>query len=259
MLVLHKRTQFYIHVIGRPPFQIMYNIAQNNENGGTRLLDQPIFNSIQRRTRFQLQTSHPGRVYYEVKQVGDAAYPLAKHKDTVIPRAERLLFEQHVSMLPSARFQTRSRLSYCLHDAFVPFDAISADGVVMFEGTPPFRLQMSIKNIISSQADPITIETKEYIWKINLPSYKFTSVGPHHIKIDSISDASNCPHAALDPLAASIWADVAETAAIIPFDRRDHFCVGDVAQFQLEGIPPWTIGQVDLSVLNLSMVTSSAF
>jgi len=36
--------------------------------------------------------------------------------------------------------------------------------------------------------------------------------------------------------------DVAETAAIFPFDSRQDFCVGDVSQFQLEGIPPWTIG-----------------
>jgi len=57
-----------------------------------------------------------------------------------------------------------------------------------------------------------------------------------------VTDTSNCDQAALDPLLRSIWIDVAETAAIIPFERREDICVGEVTQFQLEGIPPWTIG-----------------
>ncbi|KAJ7786467.1 hypothetical protein B0H16DRAFT_1657755 [Mycena metata] len=228
--------------VGGPPFQIMYNIAQNNENGGTKLLGQPTFNSIQPRTRFELRTSNPGRVYYEVKQIGDAAYPLAQHKNAVIPRSQRLLFEQQVNMRPSARFRTRSRLAYCLNDAFAVQDPLSLDGLVLFEGTPPFRLGLSIKNYATSHVESMTIETSESSWKLELQSYEFKSIGPHLVVLESVSDASSCPQAPLDPLSASIWVDVAETAAIIPVDRREHYCVGHVSQFQLEGVPPWTIG-----------------
>ncbi|KAJ6503388.1 hypothetical protein C8R47DRAFT_1105937 [Mycena vitilis] len=231
-----------LDLTGRPPFQIMYNIAQNNENGGTKLLGQPTFNSIQPRTRFELQTSNPGRVYYEVKQIGDAAYPLAKHKNAVIPRSQRLLFEQQVNMRPSARFRARNRMAYCLSDAFVPQDPLSLDGLVLLEGTPPFRLGLSIKNYGTSHVESMTIETSESSWKIDIPSYEFKSIGPHLVVLESVSDASSCPQAPLDPLSSSVWVDVAETAAIIPFDRREHYCVGDVSQFQLEGVPPWTIG-----------------
>ncbi|KAJ7161436.1 hypothetical protein C8R43DRAFT_1095699 [Mycena crocata] len=231
-----------LDLTGRPPFQIMYNIAQNNDNGGTKLLGQPTFNSIQPRTRFELQTSNPGRVYYEVKQIGDAAYPLSKHKNAVIPRSQRLLFEQQVNMRPSARFRTRNRMSYCLNDAFVAHDALSIDGLVLFEGSPPFRLGLSIKNFGTSHVETMTIEMSETSWKIDLPSYEFKSIGPHLVVLESVADASSCPQAPLDPLSSSVWVDVAETAAIIPFDRREHYCVGDTSQFQLEGIPPWTIG-----------------
>ncbi|KAJ7808261.1 hypothetical protein B0H14DRAFT_3112741 [Mycena olivaceomarginata] len=231
-----------LDLTGRPPFQIMYNIAQNNDNGGTKLLGQPTFNSIQPRTRFELQTSNPGRVYYEVKQIGDAAYPLAKHKNAVIPRSQRLLFEQQVNMRPTARFRTRNRLAYCLSDAFVAQDPLSLDGLVLFEGTPPFRLGLSIKNYGTSHVETITIETSESLWKIDLPSYDFKAIGPHLVVLESVADASSCPQAPLDPLSSSVWVDVAETAAIIPFGRREHYCVGDVSQFQLEGVPPWTIG-----------------
>ncbi|KAF7320467.1 hypothetical protein MKEN_00831600 [Mycena kentingensis (nom. inval.)] len=231
-----------LDLTGKSPFEIMYNIAQDSETGNLKLLGQPTFNSIQPRTRFLLTTSSPGRIFYEVKQVGDAAYPLSKHKAAPIPRSQRLLFEQQVFMRPSVRFRTRNRMSYCLHDAFLAQDPLSVDGVVLLEGTPPFKLQLSIKNIGTSNVEMMSIEIWDPSWKIELPSYSFKTIGPHLVVLHSISDASGCPHAPLDPLSSSIWVDVAETPSIIPVDRREHYCVGDVSQFQLEGIPPWTIG-----------------
>ena len=230
--------------LGHPPFQILYNIAQNGATGGTKLIDQPILNSIQPHTRFQLQTSQPGRIYYEVKQIGDAEYPLAKHRNLIIPSAERLLFEQQVSARPSARFKNRNRMSYCLNDAFVPLDELSTDGTILLDGTAPFTLVISIKGVGTSQVDTRTVETADHVWKTGLPSYHFKSVGPHLITIESVQDASACAPAALDPLSSSIWVDVAETAAIVPFDKRVDYCVGDIIHYQLEGIPPWTIGFV---------------
>jgi len=220
----------------------MYNVAKDNDAGGTKILDQPTFSSIQPRTRFQLHTSEAARIYYEVKQIGDAAYPLAKNRNAVIPRSGRLLFEQQVLMRPSARFKTSNRLSYCLNDVLSPHDAFSQDGLVLLEGTPPFQLKFSIKNLAASEVHHETITVNEYAWKLDVPSYKLKSIGPHLVTIESVSDASHCEQAVPDPLFRSIWADVAETAAIVPFDRREYFCVGEVAQFQLEGTPPWTVG-----------------
>ncbi|KAG6889999.1 hypothetical protein C0995_012959 [Termitomyces sp. Mi166 len=230
-----------LDLTGRPPFEIMYNIGQN-DNGGTKVIDQPTFNSIQARTRFQLQTSHHGRMYYEVKQIGDADYPLVKHRNAVIPRGDRLLFEQEILMRPFARFKNRNRMSYCLNDQFTPLDALSTDGTVLLEGTPPFSLHLSIRNVGTSQADRSAVQVFDYSWKVDLPSYVFRSVGPHLVTIESIQDALNCAPSTLDPLSNTIWIDVAETAAIVPFDRRIDYCVGETTQFQLEGTPPWNIG-----------------
>ena len=237
----------YIVNPGRPPFQLMYNVARDNENGGTTILDQPTFSSIQPRTRFQLHTSEPARIYYEVKQVGDAAYPLARNKDAIIPRSQRLLFEQQVLMRPSARFKTNSRITYCLNDQLTPHDSYSNDGAIAFSGTAPFRVQLSIRNLAASEVHHETVVLNDPTWKLNLPSYIFKSIGPHVVTIESVQDASGCEQAAPDPLYRSIWLDVAETAAIVPFDRKEHFCVGDVSRFQLEGTPPWTIGYVPAS------------
>ncbi|KIK97563.1 hypothetical protein PAXRUDRAFT_212828 [Paxillus rubicundulus Ve08.2h10] len=232
-----------LDLTGRPPFQIMYNIARNDESGvGTIVLDQPTFSSIQPRTRFQLHTSIAGRKYYEVKQIGDAAYPLHKHKNAVIPRSERLVFEQEVFPRPSAKFKSDNRMSFCLNDVLTPRDLTSSDGTILLEGTPPFQLQLSIRNLAASKVRKETVEVHDRVWKLDWPSYYFTSIGPYQVTIDSVHDSSHCEQAEFDPLRRSIWIDVAETAAIIPFDKKKDFCVGDVTQFQLEGTPPWSIG-----------------
>ena len=231
-------------VTGRPPFQIMYNVARDNDAGGTKILDQPTFSSIQPRTSFQLHTSEAARIYYEVKQIGDAAYPLAKNKNAVIPRSERLLFEQQVLTRPSARFRNVNRLAYCLNDVLRPQDSTGPDGQVILEGTPPFKVGLSIRNLATSHIYRETLKLDEKLWKLQVPNYTFHSIGPHIVTIESVQDASHCEQAVPDPLYRSIWVDVAETAAIVPFDRRQDFCVGDVTQFQLEGTPPWSIGYV---------------
>jgi len=236
----------------------MYNIAQNNDNGGTRITGQPTFNSIQPRTRFQLHSSTPGRMYYEVKQIGDASYPLEDNKDTIIPRSERLLFEQQVSIRPSARFRNRNRMTYCLNDVLVPLDPSSQDGYLVLEGTPPFSVVLSIKNIGASHVDKRTIQVPTNTWRLDLPTYSFSSIGPHLVSIETVMDSSSCEQAALDPLLKSIWVDVAETAAIIPFERREDICVGDITQFQLEGIPPWTIGYVQPRPTSLTLTDSDS-
>lgn len=220
----------------------MYNVARDNEMGGTRLLDQPVFSSIQPRTRFQLHTSEAARLYYEVKQIGDAAYPLAKNKQAVIPRSQRLLFEQQVLRRPSAQFKTTDRMSYCLNDALAAQDG--AEGLIVLEGTPPFRVQLSIRNLATSAMHKETVEINERSWKLNIPSYSFNSIGPHLVTIESVQDASHCEQAIPDSVYRTIRIDVAETAAIVPFDQRQDYCVNDVLQFQLEGSPPWLIGYV---------------
>ncbi|KIK30206.1 hypothetical protein PISMIDRAFT_26692 [Pisolithus microcarpus 441] len=232
-----------LELSGRPPFQIMYNVATNAESGGgTIVLDQLTIGSIQRHTRFQLHTSTPGRTYYEVKQIGDAAYPLHKDGRTLIPRSERLLFEQEILRKPSAKFKTDNRLSYCLNDVLGPKDPASPDGTILLDGTPPFQLKLSIKNLAANKVRVENIEVNDRTWRLNLPSYYFTSVGPYQVTIDSVHDSSRCEQAMVDPLHRSIWIDVAETAAIIPLEKKKDFCVGDIIQFELEGTPPWTIG-----------------
>ncbi|KAL1708824.1 hypothetical protein EV121DRAFT_196368 [Schizophyllum commune] len=228
---------------GRPPFQIMYNIAKaNSYYGRSDIIDQPTYNSIQTRTRFQLRTDQPGRMLYEVKQIGDVHYPLEKHRNATIPQRERLLIEQDVLARPSARFKSQeARMSYCVNDALTAQNFASDDGLVLLEGTPPFTLTLDVGKLGTSDRETVVVTVNEYAWKLSLPDYHFKSVGTHRVSIQSIADASGCAHVPLDPFQTSLNIDVAETAAIVPFDKREDLCVGDITQFQLEGIPPWNI------------------
>jgi nucleoporin POM152 len=242
---------------GRPPFQITYNVAKIEGIGAIEPLDQLTFTSIQHRTRFQLRTSTVGRIVYEVKQIGDAAYPLSKD-GTILSWSDRLLFEQQVMQRPNARFKSLNRLSYCLHDTLTSHGSASTDGIIILEGTPPFIVNLSIKSLASSEVQTKEVQVYDKVWKLDVPSYTFKSKGPHLIKIESIQDKFRCEQSPFDPSAQSLWVDVAEIAAIIPIDRKEDFCVGDVAQFQLEGIPPWTIGSVSAMIclsctLNMSV------
>ncbi|KIK16338.1 hypothetical protein PISMIDRAFT_637010 [Pisolithus microcarpus 441] len=185
----------------------MYNMATNAESGGgTIMLDQLAISSIQCHTHFQLHMSMPGHTYYKVKQI--------------------------------AKFKTDNHLSYCLNDILGPKDPASPNGTILLDGTPPFQLKLLIKNLAANKVHVENIEVNDSIWRLNLPSYYFTSVGPYQVMIDSILDLSHCEQAMVDPLHRSIWIDVTKMAAIIPLEKKKDFCVGDIIWFELEDTPP---------------------
>lgn len=160
---------------------------------------------------------------------------------------------------PSAMFKNDNRMSFCLNDALSSREALSNDGgVIQLDGTPPFRLALSVRNLAASQVYKETVEVHDKTWRLHLPSYQFTSIGPHQITIESVEDSSHCEQTELNPLRRSIWVEVAESAAIVPFDKRVDFCVGDVTQFQLEGKPPWSIGCVKFCIVFLVFQPNNA-
>lgn len=210
--------------------------------GYERPRDQITFHSIQHISRLPLKTSDPGVHEYHITHVGDAAYPLPPPRvRTSPPRLSGTILEQEVLARPSAHFKSSGRVSYCLNEAFVPRPGSSDDGTIVLSGKPPFKVSFVIKNVASSETRTETVEFSSNEWKVQFPSYIFNTVGPHVVTLQSFEDASLCPPSLVDTGRRTFWIDVAETAAIVPFERRDDFCVGDVLQFQLEGNAPWRV------------------
>lgn len=78
-------------------------------------------------------------------------------------------------------------------------------------------------------------------FEVNFPTYRFDTIGPTLLTIESMKDSSPCDAAAVDDSRRMLWVDVAETAAVLPFDRKRDYCVGEPISLQLEGMPPWTV------------------
>ncbi|KAF8336634.1 uncharacterized protein EI90DRAFT_3046569 [Cantharellus anzutake] len=226
-----------IQLQGRPPFQVIYEYAgQSRER---RMQDRITFNSIQNTSNLQLKTSETGHHEYHIAKVGDSAYPLVSSPE--LRRLSGLVLAQDVLARPSAHFKSSGTGSVCLNDKFIPKATHGSDGIVILHGQPPFKLDLAIKDLATSSVVTESVEVSSHEWKLELPNYTFKTVGPHIITIESFEDSSQCPPSTVELGPQSFRIDVAETAAILPFERREDFCVGDVLQFQLEGNAPWKI------------------
>jgi nucleoporin POM152 len=109
-------------------------------------------------------------------------------------------------------------------------------------------LNLSIKNVATSDIQLVDVDVDSPEWKVNIPTHVLQTVGPHIITIESFEDSSSCSPSLLNSNRQSFRIDVAETAAIVPFDRREDWCVGDVLQYQLEGNAPWRVELVQFIV-----------
>jgi nucleoporin POM152 len=217
---------------GRPPFQVTYTHTNPKHYS-----EESLFTSLKNLTRLAMRTTEPGNHVYALQHLGDATYNAGIKLDTRRTRGLRL--EQTVLTRPAARFKSTARISRCLNtDLNLSHDP---GAVLVLSGTPPFTLSIAVRNLAEGETHHAQIITHDREWAVNIPDYLFRTIGPHVVAIEKVRDASKC-----DELSGagerSLWIDVAETAAIIPLERRVDYCVGDVLNFQLEGTAPWQVG-----------------
>ncbi|KAF8600877.1 hypothetical protein BDV93DRAFT_496344 [Ceratobasidium sp. AG-I] len=221
-----------VDLIGRPPFQVTYSHTNPKHYS-----EESLFTSLKNLTRLAMRTTEPGTHVYALQHLTDATYNTGIKLDTRRTRGLRL--EQVVLTRPAARFKSTARISRCLNtDLNLSHDP---GAVLVLSGIPPFTLSIAVRNLAEGETHHTQIITNDREWAVNIPDYMFRTIGPHAVVVEKVRDASKC-----DELSGggerSLWIDVAETAAIIPLERRVDYCVGDVLNFQLEGTAPWQIG-----------------
>ncbi|QRV80309.1 nucleoporin [Ceratobasidium sp. AG-Ba] len=238
-----------VDLIGRAPFQVSYTHTDPKSYS-----DDSLFTSLKNITRLAMRTSEPGTHVYTLQHLADATYSKGIELDTKRTRGLRL--EQIVHTRPSARFKSSARISRCLNTDL----NLSPDpgAVLVLSGTPPFTLSVAVRNLAESETHYAQIVTHDHEWAVNIPDYMFKTIGPHAVAIEKVRDASMCPEVKGSG-ERSLWVDVAETAAIIPLERRVDYCVGDVLNFQLEGTSPWQIGYTFNGKHTLAKSTTSRF
>ncbi|KAG9019121.1 hypothetical protein FRB90_006189 [Tulasnella sp. 427] len=227
-----------IMLTGRAPFQIQYAYSTDSD----RRPETITLSSVQTSARLQLRTSLGGHHRYQLLAVGDVHYPLKAGQPlqgNIVVKGQYL--EQTVSTRPTAFFRSPSRLSYCVGNKLSARDAHGDGGIVVLNGQAPFHLTVAIKNFANNHVERRTIEVKEHSWKVDFPDYALKTIGPTLVTIESMKDSSPCPEADPTNLLRSVWIDVAETAAVVPLDRKQDYCVGEPISLQLEGTPPWTV------------------
>lgn len=243
-------------------------------NGAKETVDLFSLHSVQKQTRLDLFTDISGRIQYSVDLLGDAAYPLMKSSNSVGSNPP-LKFFQDVLPRPRAFFTTSERLVYCLHDTFRSEDMESRSGIISLHGMSPFYLELTLHDLASAEVHKERVKILKEEWRVELPDYKFDTVGSYMLTIDSVWDASSCKQE-VDKLGfTSIIVDVAESAAIMPMERTGDHCVGDLLKFQLEGCvafnvlaaltfrcvhrnPPWQIGYLLTQSENVCVHTDTA-
>lgn len=184
-----------------------------------------------------MRTADPGTHTYALQHLADATYNTGIQLNTHRTRGLRL--EQNVLIRPAARFKSAARISRCLN---TDLNLSNEPGAVLsLIGTPPFTLSIAVRNLAEGETHHAQIVTNDYEWPVKIPDYMFRTIGPHVVAIERVRDASKCAELG-SASERSLWIDVAETAAIIPLERRVDYCVGDVLNFQLEGTAPWQVG-----------------
>ncbi|KAG8692021.1 hypothetical protein FRC09_011484 [Ceratobasidium sp. 395] len=238
-----------IDLIGRPPFQVTYT-----HTDPTSYPEDTQFTSLKNLTRLAMRTNQPGTHVYALQHLADATYNTGISLDTRRTRGLRL--EQMVHARPSARFKSTARISRCLNADL----NLSPDpgAVLVLSGSPPFTISIAVKNLAENETHHAQIVTHEHEWAVNVPDYVFRTIGPHVIDVEKVRDASMCTEVKASG-ERSLWVDVAETAAIIPLERRVDYCVGDVLNFQLEGTAPWQIGYTFNGKHTLAKSSTSRF
>ncbi|CAE6355656.1 unnamed protein product [Rhizoctonia solani] len=238
-----------VDLIGRPPFQVTYSHTDPKS-----LAEENLFTSLKNVTRLSMRTSIPGKHTYALQHLADTTYNNGIRLDTRRTRGLRL--EQTVLTRPSAHFKSTARISRCLNtDLNLSHDP---GAVLSLTGTPPFTLSIAVRNLAEGETHHAQIITNDHEWAVNVPDYMFSTIGPHQVAIEQVRDASKCAELG-SASERSLWIDVAETAAIIPLERRVDYCVGDVLNFQLEGTAPWQVGYTFNGKHTLAKSTSSRF
>ncbi|EJU02661.1 hypothetical protein DACRYDRAFT_115687 [Dacryopinax primogenitus] len=178
-----------------------------------------------------------------------ASYPSGKHIYTVeglkdtnygVRLSDLPKLHQQVLAKPSAFFKSDTRLPFCLHDSFVRRNGYP-NAEILLKGQAPFDVKLSIRNSDSSSRKVKVIHVESNEWDVEFPDYVFDKIGPHQVRIESVTDASGCPEARSPHDLSTLFIDVAETAAILPMETRSDYCVGDTVQYQLEGTSPWIV------------------
>ncbi len=214
---------------GQGQFDVLYRHTVK-ESKGREETSQHVLPLAQGTGSMHLFTT-PGDHKYEVLAVGDSAYPL---RDPKFYKKVLHAFEQHVFERPGASIRLSKRPSFCLNDNFTA--SKSRDNKVVLRGQPPFTLDIEVFGPGTNKPIKHTIEgIMDREWPIALEDYTFDRSGTFVVSVVGVRDGSQCTAEVTEDDVKTMVVEVVEPAQIMAVDRREHYCVGDMLEFKLQG------------------------
>ncbi|RUP51079.1 hypothetical protein BC936DRAFT_149996 [Jimgerdemannia flammicorona] len=192
--------------------------------------------------RVHLKTSPSGNYRYVFTKIADDFY--TNPFQPLFEGRKPLILEQHVNARPSARFTKKPKKNHhhvCVGDRLSSKD-LNAITTVELAGRPPFSVDIEIKH--DSQLKGVILQVSnitEETHVLDLP-FTFSTPGIHQMTITRVEDAGGCrsePNARQENAVALI--EASDIATITPADTSHIHCVGDVMEFALSGLSPFTI------------------
>ncbi|KAI7906649.1 uncharacterized protein BX663DRAFT_483356 [Cokeromyces recurvatus] len=187
-----------------------------------------------RRYRFPLKTSDPGKYRYVFDRLADQRYT------EPFKLSERLQIEQVVHAKPTVKFSSRStrkERTVCVGDTWqTEMDPI----YIEFTGVAPFSVEFGLR--LESEMGGRVIQVDNIMtnkYKLDLPDEVVHVAGTYDIKLLSVNDANGCGAAVVDDTTVKVKA--LDIATITAMEVYDDVCVGDTVDFSLSGVGPFTV------------------
>lgn len=218
-----------IYFKGLPPFKAQY--AQKIKPlSGTMSPKNKDLRAALNVASLRMDTSQAGAYEYIFDKLSDSNY------DHTPGRFSPLKVKQTVHQRPSAAFDKPGKTySFCNADA-----EGDEEIPVTFSGTPPFTLEVELKQIGSMRPETVLIKdikTKSYMVKI---PRKNLFVGKSSVALRRVTDSNTCSRT-LDSSTPRVQISVHAAPDITPLESATENCVGDRLNFGLSGTAPFNV------------------
>lgn len=233
----HKIT---LNLIGAAPFIIDYDIHLPSGKVESRTMN------IEGSTFVvHLPSAQGGRYKHVFKKIFDKFYTRENAKGLNNKAAKNLLASvtYDVHPLPDAIVDGPKFSQIC--ESNVNRMGTIAEIPVKFVGSYPFEIKLTLTHESTGKSDRILLRD---IMGPQIPlnqHHESMSVGNHIVTIDELKDSNGCVQKKFSPLNNFILSITAvpsiDKVALPAAANRSHYCVGDHINYNMSGIPPFTV------------------
>ncbi|RLV93667.1 Nucleoporin [Spathaspora sp. JA1] len=221
-------NEITLKLTGEPPFELDYSIKLPGDVTESHTMNIDTFE-----IKINLPTRKSGMYEHQFLQLYDGLYTRRhQFKNSVTPK---ILYQ--VNELPSGKFIPTDRLLLICQDKVTSDMTVKLP--VELTGEYPFDIDMIVNE---HQTDK---ETRIQFNNVHEPYLKLTNQvqfvqGDYSIRFVRVGDSNGCTQTNFNPNDKFIIS-ITQPPNIFNSKQQDNYCVGDYIEYNLTGIPPFTI------------------